>query len=64
MTAQISALDVSIMCDSSSAPVTADQRLELAQVTRSEFVNALVHLYRGELGEATIWRSRIDTTSH
>ena len=52
------------MCDSSSAPVTADQRLELAQVTRSEFVNALVHLYRGELGEATIWRSRIDTTSH
>jgi len=51
------------MSDSSS-PLTVDQRLDLAQVTRSEFVNALVHLYRGELGEATAWRSRIDTTSH
>ena len=52
------------MSDSSVAPITTDQRLELAQVTRSEFVNALVHLYRGELGEASVWRSRIDTTSH
>jgi uncharacterized membrane protein len=48
----------------SSAPLTIDERLDLAQVTRSEFVNALVHLYRGELGEATAWRGRIDTTSH
>jgi uncharacterized membrane protein len=24
----------------------------------------MVHLYRGELGEATAWRGRIDTTSH
>jgi uncharacterized membrane protein len=47
-----------------SSPLTVDQRLDLAQVTRSEFVNALVHLYRGELGEATAWRGRIDTTSH
>jgi uncharacterized membrane protein len=47
-----------------SASLPVDQRLELAQVTRSEFVNAIVHLYRGELGEATAWRSRIDTTSH
>jgi len=51
------------MSDSSS-PLTVDQRLDLAQVTRSEFVNAIVHLYRGELGEATAWRGRIDTTSH
>ena len=41
-----------------------DQRLDLDQITRSEFVNALAHLYRGELGEATAWRGRIDTTSH
>lgn len=47
-----------------SAPVPVDQRLELAQVTRSEFINAMIHLYRGELGEATAWRGRIDTTSH
>jgi uncharacterized membrane protein len=48
----------------SSAPLPVDQRLDLTQMTRSEFVNALVHLYRGELGEATAWRTRIDTTSH
>lgn len=39
-------------------------RLDLANITRSEFINAMIHLYRGELGEATAWRSRIDTTSH
>jgi uncharacterized membrane protein len=38
--------------------------LELANLSRTEFVNAMVHLYRGELGEATAWRSRIDTTTH
>ena len=51
------------MSDSVS-PLPVDKRLELDQVTRSEFVNALIHLYRGELGEATAWRGRIDTTSH
>jgi uncharacterized membrane protein len=50
------------MADSSTLPV--DERLDLAQVTRSEFINAMIHLYRGELGEATSWRGRIDTTSH
>ena len=48
----------------SSVPRTVDQRLELDQMTRAEFVNAMIHLYRGELGEATAWRGRIDTTSH
>ena len=52
------------MMPDSSSPQPVDQRLELAQITRGEFVNAIVHLYRGELGEATAWRSRIDTTSH
>lgn len=41
-----------------------EQRFDLTQVTSTEFINAIVHLYRGELGEATAWRSRIDTTSH
>jgi len=51
------------MSDSSiSLPI--DQRLDLAGVKRSEFINAMIHLYRGELGEATAWRGRIDTTSH
>jgi uncharacterized membrane protein len=40
------------------------QRMDLEHVTRAEFINARVHLYRGELSEAAAWRSRIDTTSH
>jgi len=48
----------------SPAPLPVDERLDLAQVTRGEFINAMIHLYRGELGEATAWRGRIDTTSH
>ena len=47
-----------------SVSLPVDQRLDLAGVTRSEFINAMIHLYRGELGEATAWRGRIDTTSH
>jgi uncharacterized membrane protein len=41
-----------------------EPRLDPSQVTRAELINALVHLYRGELGEAAAWRGRIDTTSH
>ena len=48
----------------SSVSLPIDQRLDLAGVTRSEFINAMIHLYRCELGEATAWRGRIDTTSH
>ncbi len=51
------------MLDSTS-PLPVDQRLELDQTSRSEFVTAMVHLYRGELAEATAWRGRIDTTSN
>ena len=41
-----------------------EQRLDLEHITRPEFVNAMVHLYRGEIGEATAWRSRIDATTN
>jgi uncharacterized membrane protein len=40
------------------------KRLDLENINRTEFVNAMVHLYRGELGEATAWRNRIDTTTN
>ena len=40
------------------------QRLDLEHINRTEFINAMVHLYRGELGEAAAWRSRIDTTTN
>jgi uncharacterized membrane protein len=51
------------MTDTPTIPSIA-QKLDLEHITRSEFVNAMVHLYRGELGEATAWRSRIDTTTN
>jgi uncharacterized membrane protein len=51
------------MSSESSHPETAN-RPDLANLSRTEFVNAMIHLYRGELGEATAWRSRIDTTTH
>jgi len=46
------------------SPSPVDQRLELDEMNRSEFVTAVSHLYRGELSEATAWRSRTDTTSN
>lgn len=48
----------------SPAPPAPDPKLDLAHATRTEFINAMVHLYRGELGEATAWRTRIDATSN
>jgi uncharacterized membrane protein len=55
------------MTSSSSAPDASprpDPKLDLTHVTRIEFINAMAHLYRGELGEATAWRTRIDATSN
>lgn len=51
------------MTDESTFPGIS-QRLDLEHISRSEFMSAIAHLYRGELSEATAWRSRIDTTSH
>ena len=42
----------------------SDERVDLTHVTRNEFISAMVHLYRGELAEASAWRSRIDATSN
>lgn len=47
--------------ESSPAP---DPKLDLGHCSRGEFITAMAHLYRGELGEATAWRSRIDATSN
>src|SRR5512147_2885227 len=51
------------MLDKSYLP-GATKRLDLEHITRGEFITAMVHLYRGEVGEATAWRSRIDTTTN
>ena len=40
------------------------QQLDPSSITQTEFVTAIVHLHRGELSEATAWRTRIDTTTN
>jgi len=37
---------------------------ETAAISRPEYIQALVHLYRGELYRATAWRMRLDTTTN
>jgi uncharacterized membrane protein len=56
--------EISAAMTTPSSPPTPDPKLDLANATRTEFINAMVHLYRGELGEATAWRTRIDATSN
>ena len=51
------------MTTQSSHPGIA-QQLDPSHITQTEFVTAMVHLHRGELSEATAWRSRMDTTTN
>ena len=37
---------------------------ESRSLTRQEYVAAIVHLYRGELHRATVWRMRLDNTTN
>jgi uncharacterized membrane protein len=37
---------------------------DVTDLTRSEYVAALAHFYRGELHRSTIWRVRLDTTTN
>ncbi len=52
------------MPDQEPAPAAGADRIDMTTVTRNEFISAMVHLYRGELAEASAWRTRIDTTSN
>ncbi|RKZ08941.1 hypothetical protein DRQ53_13095 [bacterium] len=37
---------------------------ESKSLTRPEYISAIVHLYRGELHRATVWRLRLDNTTN
>ena len=37
---------------------------ESTPLTRAEYISAIVHLYRGEMHRATVWRTRLDTTTN
>lgn len=45
---------------------TPPQRVdyESASLSRQEYISAIVHLYRGELHRATVWRMRLDNTTN
>lgn len=50
-------------------PLTPESPMERADLehlvlTRSEYISAMVHLYRGEMHRATAWRLRLDTTTN
>lgn len=40
------------------------QAFEDYPLTRPEYINAVIHFYRGELHRTTIWRTRIDQTTN
>lgn len=47
----------------SGAPSGAGD-FEAYPLTRSEYISAIVHLYRGERGRADAWRARLDPTTN
>src|SRR5262245_18272825 len=42
----------------------ADPTFENYPLTRAEYINAMVHFYRGEMHRAQLWRTRLDTTTN
>lgn len=37
---------------------------ETTPLTRSEYIAAMVHFYRGEVGRSSVWRQRLDNTTN
>lgn len=51
--------------DLSDAPeIATDVEFEEYPLTRSEYISAMVHFYRGELSKADDWRARLDPTTN
>jgi len=49
--------------------MTTEQRLddidfESQPLTRSEYISAMVHFYRGEVDRSNVWRQRLDNTTN
>lgn len=42
----------------------SEKKFEHYPLTRSEYIAAMVHLYRGELYRAQVWRQRLDITTN
>jgi uncharacterized membrane protein len=48
----------------SSEPGPNDERFETTPLTRSEYIAAMVHFYRGEVARSNVWRQRLDNTTN
>lgn len=49
----------------SGAPrIPATERFEDYPLTRQEYINVMVHFYRGEVHRSTSWRQRLDATTN
>ena len=57
------AMDEDVVSDVGS-DVGPDVSYESTPLTRSEYIAAIVHLYRGELYRANSWRIRLDNTTN
>jgi uncharacterized membrane protein len=42
----------------------AQERFEDYPLTRLEYINVMVHFYRGEVSRSTAWRARLDATTN
>ena len=47
-----------------SPSVSDAQRFEDYPLTRQEYINVMVHFYRGEVHRSTSWRERLDATTN
>lgn len=52
------------MADTERVTPATGADFESFPLTRTEYISALVHLYRGQLSRADAWRTRLDTTSN
>jgi uncharacterized membrane protein len=52
------------MQESGSTDPTTRADYESSSLNRQEYISAIVHLYRGELDRATVWRVRLDNTTN
>ncbi len=41
-----------------------DSDFETQPLSRSEYISAMVHFYRGEVDRSNVWRQRLDTTTN
>lgn len=52
------------MSESQRPPQNGSRGFEDYPLTRQEYINVMVHFYRGEIQRSTVWRQRLDATTN